>query len=284
MIKYTLHKNNWTVFVDVDLRNLDPEDLNEIVKLCAQYTCVKVRNQDLSVDDEVRIVKTFKNPYILCTPDDVKFNDYAVDNEGYICRVTGKKNDKGNSGIAGHKEEMLWHHENPAARGGGCVAYLYAKENTKNSVTVWNNTVLAYKDLDSETKEKIKDLRVIQFGKVNHSVNRTKEIFDNRFVYEDITVPLVYTNQAGKTGLHLSLYQFEKFQGMTREQSLEIAEPLFKFITREKYCYHHDWEDGDVSFTDQWLGIHKRLAFEDMEKRLVHRATFDYPDNLFKKI
>ena len=82
------------------------------------------------------------------------------------------------------------------------------------------------------------------------------------------------------TGLHLSLHQFERFDGMTREQSLEIAEPLFKFVTQDKYCYFHEWQDGDVSMSDQWLGVHKRLHFESMDNRLVHRATFNYPKEL----
>jgi alpha-ketoglutarate-dependent taurine dioxygenase len=51
---------------------------------------------------------------------------------------------------------------------------------------------------------------------------------------------------------------------------------LFKFITQDKYCYFHNWQDGDVSLSDQWLGVHKRMHFEGMTERVVHRATFNY--------
>ena len=280
MIKYNL-KNNWVAFVDIDLQKATKENFYEIARLCSTNICVKIRNQDLSIEDEVKIVQNFKNPYVLCQPGSKRFNDYALDKNGYICRVTGQKNLNGNLGIAGHKEEMLWHNESPAIRQGSDIAYLYAKQNTKNSSTIWNNTVLAFNDLDNDTKEKIKDLKIIQFGKVHHSVNRSAENFNNREIYEDKPVPLVYTNAAGATGLHLSFYQFEKFQGMTREDSLELAKELFDFITQEKYCYRHEWEDGDISFSDQWLGVHKRLRFNDIDQRIVHRATFDYPDNIF---
>ena len=64
---------------------------------------------------------------------------------------------------------------------------------------------------------------------------------------------------------------------MTREQSLEIAEPLFNFITQDKYCHVLEWKTGDVSLSDQWIGVHKRLQFDSMNNRRVHRATFDYP-------
>lgn len=275
MVKYKLHDNGWTVFVDIDLNMASQQDLHEIEVLCANHTCVKIRNQNLSIEREAEIVKSYTHPHLLYTPEHERFKHYALDSEGYICRVTGQKDKDGMSGIAGHVEEMLWHHEQPAERGRSSIAWLYAVSGVRGSVTVWNNTVEAYKDLDISTKEKIKDLRVIQFGNVNHAITRTEQNFNNRKVY-DKSVPLVITNHVGKTGLHLSLHQFERFEGMSREQSLEIAESLFKFVTQDKYCYHHEWQDGDVSLSDQWLGVHKRLRFNEMETRLVHRATFDY--------
>lgn len=278
-MKYNIDKNGWTVFIDdLDLSVANKNDLYMIAKLCANYTCVKIKNQNLTVERESQIAQNFKDPHILYNKDHKFFKHWSLDDQGYICRVTGKKDQYGEEGIAGHKSEMLWHNEQPHIRGGSSIAYLYAVEGTKGSVTLWNNTVLAYADLSSEIKEKIKDLTCIYFGGVTHSIERSKENFDNRKVYENIALPLVYKSQAGKTGLYFSLYQFEKFQGMSREQSLEIAEPLFKFITSEKYVYQHFWEDGDVSFSDQWLGVHKRLHFEEMENRIMHRATFDYPE------
>ena len=45
---------------------------------------------------------------------------------------------------------------------------------------------------------------------------------------------------------------------------------------QEKYTYHHDWEDGDIVISEQWLSIHKRWPFEDMKNRLLHRIAFGY--------
>ena len=268
-MNFRLHNNGWTVIIeDTDLSTATTEEIHKLAELCSVYTCVKVRNQNLSIERELEIIKSFNNPYQLFNPGHPKFEQLSLDKEGYIGRVTA-------NAIAGHKEEMLWHNEAPGERIGSDIAWLYAEKGVSGSVTVWNNTSIAYKDLDTETKELIKDLKCIYFGNVNHSIARTDENFNNRKVY-NTSLPLVYTNQAGVTGLHLSLHQFEKFEGMSREESLKIAEPLFKFITQEKYCYFHNWQDGDVSLSDQWLGVHKRMHFEGMEERLVHRATFNY--------
>jgi len=269
-LNYKLHSNSWTVFIeDINLATATIDELHQIANLCAKFTCVKIRNQSLTSDEELRIIKSFNNPYKLFSPAHPKFDQVMIDKEGYIGRVT-------ENAIAGHKEEMLWHNEAPGERIGSDIAWLYAERGVTGSITIWNNTSLAYADLDDITKEKIKNLKCIYFGGVNHSITRSTEMFDNRKVY-DTLLPLVYTNQLGVTGLHLSLHQFERFDGMTREESLKIAEPLFEFVTQEKYCYFHEWQDGDVSLSDQWLGVHKRLYFEGMSNRLVHRASFNYP-------
>jgi alpha-ketoglutarate-dependent taurine dioxygenase len=268
-MNYQLHANGWTVIIeDFDLTTASIEELYKLADLCARFTCVKIRNQKLTVDKEVEIVKSFKNPYQLVSPSHEKFQQFSLDKEGYICRVTA-------DAIAGHKEEMLWHNEMPSVRTGSDIAWLYAERGVAGSITVWNNTVLAYNDLSNDIKEKIKDLKCIYFGNVNHSIARTNENFNNRKIY-DVIVPLVHTNHVGVTGLHLSLHQFERFDGMSRGESLELAESLFNFITQDKYCYFHKWQDGDVSLSDQWLGVHKRLHFDNMSDRLVHRATFNY--------
>lgn len=254
----------------INLNVASEKEIKNIVQLCAKHSCVTIRNQSLSIEREVEIVKMFPNPYILFKPGTAGFNRSALDKEGYIGLVT-------KDSIAGHEEEMLWHNESPHVRPGSSVAWLYADQGVEGSVTIWNDTIKAYRDLDNDTKELIKNLKVITFGNVNHSVKRTEENFNNRTVYIDNTSPLVHTNHLGQTGLFLSLYQFERFEGMTREESLKIAEPLFDFITQEKYCYSHEWKDGDVSLSDQWLGVHKRLHFDSMNTRRVHRATFDYP-------
>ena len=272
-MKYTLHENGWTSFIeDLDLSTATENNLREISNLCASSTCVKIRNQKLTLEQELRIIKFFENPYRLFKPSYSRFKELSLDEDGYIGLVTA-------NAVAGHKEEMLWHNEAPGERIGSDIAWLYAEKGVEGSITVWNNSAEAYKDLDEETKEKIRDLKCIYFGNVNHSIARTQENFNNRKIY-DTKLPLVYTNHIGITGLHLSLYQFERFDGMSREQSLEIAEPLFKFITQDKYCYHHKWKDGDVSLSDQWLGVHKRLHFNSMDDRIVHRATFNYPKDL----
>jgi alpha-ketoglutarate-dependent taurine dioxygenase len=63
---------------------------------------------------------------------------------------------------------------------------------------------------------------------------------------------------------------------MPNEEGRKLIEDLRDFCEQEKYMYHHDWQDGDVIIMEQWLGIHKRWEFSDMEKRVLHRIAMDF--------
>ena len=65
---------------------------------------------------------------------------------------------------------------------------------------------------------------------------------------------------------------------MSREECTAFISKLSEYVIQDKYCYDHYWDDGDVVIAEQWLGIHKRWPFKDIDKRVLHRAVFDFPD------
>jgi taurine dioxygenase len=284
-MNYHLHENGWTVILDdFDFKTASQEDINQIAKLIATNTVVVVRRQSLSVADQVKIAYMFKNPDPLLKPTDDSFihcaADLTQDPTGIVCRVSGMLDEHGQPGIAGHVDEMQWHCNQPFKFDRRPIVWLYGYQGTAGSITTWNNNILSYNDLDQDTKDKLKQLKCVYYGGTQHTeVYRESDSFNStKYIVEDFTPNLVHTNSAGKTGLYFSLLQLEKFVGMSREESLEIANPLFEHTIQDKYCYHHHWQDGDVVISEQWLGIHKRWRFEQIAQRILHRAVFDFPE------
>ena len=285
-MKYHLHKNGWVVNVeDFDFAQATQEDINLIAKLIARYTVVVVRKQKLSLEDEIRVLKMFKDPEPAFKPNDDAFKrvaaDLDVDPIGLVCRVTGEKNADGHVGIAGHASEMVWHNNTPSDPNRRSIVWLYAVKGSLGSVTSWNNTILAYNDLDQATKDRIKDLQCVYLSGINlaNDFVKTGKAEDvNTYVVNNYTPSLVHTNIARQTGLFFSPYLLEQFVGLSEEESKEIVDQLFKFVTQDKYCYNHNWLDGDVVLSEQWLGIHRRWPFGNIEQRLLHRAAVEFPD------
>jgi alpha-ketoglutarate-dependent taurine dioxygenase len=282
-MNYHLHENGWTVILDdFNMSTCTQDDVNLMAKLIAKYTVVVAKNQFGTVEEEVRFMKMFHNPKPLFKPTDPEFgahcvDPYGADPTGILMRVTGELDKDGKStGFAGHDEELAWHSNVPWAPDRSAIVYLRSIKGSKGSVTQWNNTILAYRDLPEDTKNQLKNLKTVPLTDVRLALSLQGDDM-GREVEDGTRFNLVHTNIAGQTGMYFPFLQICRFDGMTREESKKIMDPLSKHVTDTKYCYDHHWEDGDFVISEQWLGIHRRLEFDKMQYRLLHRAGVDFP-------
>lgn len=282
-MRYHLHENGWSVRLeDFSISTCTQEEVNLIAKLIAKYTMVIASNQFPTVEEEIRFMKMFHNPLPLFTPEAQEFWKHCVDPHGadptgILMRVTGQLDENGDStGFAGHDEELAWHSNVPWEPKRSPIVYLRSVHGSQGSVTEWNNTVIAYKDLSHEVKEQIKNLKTVPKVEIRLAISLQGE--DNGREAEDQPrFDLVHTNIAGQTGMYFPFLQISRFDNMTREESKPLLDMLSEHVTQKKYCYEHHWRDGDFVISEQWLGIHRRLHFDGMKDRLLHRAGVDFP-------
>ncbi len=276
-MKYNVHQNGWTIIGEGDLRTATQEDINTIAKYIARNTCIVFRDQQLEIEDQLRILSMFKNPEPLIPKGEEFFEDFVSDierdPEGIICRVTAELRN-GKEGIAGWHDDFDWHCNMPEVPTRRPIVWLYGVKGTDNSRTSWINNILAYSDLSDEVKSKLENLHSI-YGNIS-----APEAYGYSGVEYNTewTPPLVQKNITGTTGMYFSPLQLLKFVELSQEESDELKSFLFNHILNEKYVYHHDWKDGDVVISEQWSGIHKRWAFDKMATRVLHRAVADFPD------
>jgi alpha-ketoglutarate-dependent taurine dioxygenase len=276
-MKFNLHENGWTVIGEGDLRDATQEDINQIAKYISTNTLVVFRKQNLSIDDEVRISDMFKEPFAF-DPNDhdrIGYRDAIVPNsKGYIIRVTGEKDEQGRVGFAGDDEELRWHCNDSTRSERRSIVWLYGIKGTKGSRTTWNNNILSYNDLSDEWKNRIVGIK----ARMKHWRDNDANLPGNEYW----TPNIVHTNIAGVTGLFFSFLQIHGLVGVNEDEAKDIMTYLTEHTTQEKYLFHLDWEDGDVTFAEQWLGIHKRWAFPGMKDRLLHRIVFNFPEQNYK--
>ena len=276
-MKYHIHDNGWTVILDdFDFKTATQDDVNQISKLLATNTLVVAKKQSLTVEDQLRVINMFKEPEVW--PED--WDDYQVvlkDSESKLIRVTGELDEHGQPGLFGHVSDLDWHCNKPALPDRKPIVWLYGVKGTVGSRTSWNNAILAYNDLDQETKDLLEPLEGVfgwEYGR--YSVMEFSHV-PEKSINTHHTPKIVQTNIAGKKGLFFPFLQLFYFKGMSEEDSRKIIDPISKHVIQDKYCYHHDWDNGDVVLSEQVLGIHKRWAFDGMPNRVLHRATMDFP-------
>jgi alpha-ketoglutarate-dependent taurine dioxygenase len=282
-LNYHIHSNGWTVVIDnFDFAKITQDEVNQLGCLLATNTCVVARNQGhLTVEDELTVAEMFGDvedatPFAHLPP---YCHIFVPGSGNRVERVTGQLDEHGEPGLFGHVSDLDWHCNMPGVPSRKPLVWLLGVTGTAGSRTSWTNNIMAYNDLDTDTKARIRDLKMVcgwrknsysemDFGRAK---NGAVEDFNEHY-----TPPLVYTNNGGKTGLFFPFLQFRNFVGMTEDQSREFIKPLVDHVLQEKYMYHHDWQDGDVVISEQWLGIHKRWKFDGMANRILHRSTFDF--------
>lgn len=275
-MKIKLHENNWTVIIeDLKLQDATVEQAHKIGQLIATNTVVVIRNQKLSVQDEIKFcslvgkLESWENRNML------GLDGYLVpDSDRKMIRVTGELDEHGRPGLFGHVSDLDWHANNTANEWRDPIVWLYGVKGTKGSRTSWLNNILSYQELDNETKDQLKEIKMINGYKqyAYSELHFGKEI-DINYTYKP---KLVQTNIAGMTGLFFPFLQIHQIDGLDEIASKKFIEDLRDKILQEKYMYHHDWEDGDVVLSEQWLSIHKRWRFEDINNRVLHRLCLDF--------
>ena len=168
--------------------------------------------------------------------------------------------------LFGHKETLDWHCNKPSNPARSPIIWIYAVEGSKGSITSWIDNKKAYEDLPNDIKEECKKVKfTCGFKRGGYTDDPFfKEHHNTKLVHN-----LVYTNEAGVTGLFFPYLQI--LGGVPQD----LYEYLKNHILQDKYRYDHYWEDGDVVISEQWLTIHKRHAFEKMNKRLMYRIAID---------
>jgi taurine dioxygenase len=265
-MKITYADNGWTTFIDEDIKSLSNEDILEVCRLTVTNTVVVFRNQSLTAREQLDFCSVMGD----CQKSPGAASISVIPG---VLRVTGKKNAFGKEGLFGHKADLDWHANQPSNKDRKPLIWLYGVEGTVGSKTSWINNIDAYNDLDDDFKEELKQIKVYCGYKQD---SYSPSSFFTEHVNTENPIPLVYTNKAGKVGLFFPFLQIFGFEGYSEERFQSIMTRLREHVLQDKYVYHHDWQDGDVVIAEQWLGIHKRWAFENMDKRILHRIAFDY--------
>jgi taurine dioxygenase len=285
-MKIKLHENNWTILVeDFRLQDATQQEMNTIAKYLASNTVVVIKNQHLTLEDQLRACSLIGNieDYTQVNTTGNRFSEIVIpDSDNKVVRVTGEKNEHGQPGVFGHVSELDWHANQTANEWRHPIIWLYGVKGTKGSKTSWINNIMSYNELSDQDKIYYNDKKLINgFKKGAYS---EEDFGKDEDVNYHFTPNLVYTNNAGQTGLFFPFLQIHQIDGMTEEESIQFITKLRDHVLQEKYMYHHEWEDGDVVISEQWLGIHKRWEFKDIESRLLHRIALDFSNADFNNI
>jgi len=279
-MKIELDKNGWTsIITGIDLRSASQQEMNTIAWLAAKDTVVVIRNQHLLPGDEVAICEKIGVCEQFAPPGAPTQGTVIVkDGLGKIVRVGGSNHHEGVAGVFEHVSDMEWHSNRTGTETRDPLIWLHGVKDSQGSRTSWINNIMSYQDLDQELKEQIKDLKLVMGFDAKVISEDTYAITkrDSNAINHSWHPNLIHTNQAGVTGMFFSFLQIHQILGLDKDKSDALIQKLRLHVEQEKYTYHHDWQDGDVVLSEQWLSIHKRWRCENIQNRVVHRIALNF--------
>ncbi len=271
-MRSSIDSNGWTLTIQEDIKSLSEEQLHEVARLCNRHYVVIFKDQDLSIEDQMRVASSIGTVKLDHGKDDAEKERILL--QPGVIRVTGEKNHTGKAGLFGHNEELDWHTHHANAVKRYPFVWLYAVKGSKGSRTSWINQEMAFNDLSVNMQQELENIKYASGYKIG---SFSKEQTSHEKINYENPINLVHTNKEGKKGLYFPFQQaYDVVEGATKEQWKELHNFLKGHCTQEKYIYHHEWEDKDLVISEQWLSIHKRWQFDGMKERLLHRIAFDY--------
>jgi taurine dioxygenase len=85
--------------------------------------------------------------------------------------------------------------------------------------------------------------------------------------------PAVHTHpETGRDALYLGRRLYAYVVGMPVKESEALLDELWAHATQEAFTWHHEWRTGDFVLWDNRCVMHRRDAFDNATRRLMHRT------------
>jgi taurine dioxygenase len=140
--------------------------------------------------------------------------------------------------------------------------------------TVFSSAAAAYDTLAPDLKKKLAGLRAIHRAGAKQYAPGSK-LADLVKDMPDVEHPVVRTHPAtGRKAIYVREGECVGICGMPEQESLPLIKELGELVTRQEFCYRHNWRVGDLLVWDNSMTQH--LAISDYQlplRRLMHRVT-----------
>ena len=260
---------------------------DEFIELVKEYGVIVWKKQNITSAQYVEFQKTVGYHQ----PAEMWCND---PNHPEIFRVTNKKvNDLGDEGLFSHGE-LDWHCNLGFTPDSEEMVSLRCITTPKGSITSWTNSMPYWKSLDKATKTEFENYYIHLTNEIENTYEKKllhymlpvaeQSDFDKQRKSRSIQNAINFDQDPGlypeprftkdnylrlhprhpldMKGIyfpHLNMEDIGDISETPLPNHRAVYESIRKaYIDVDDYHYHHEWEEGDILFADQFTGVHRR--------------------------
>lgn len=200
--------------------------------------------------------------------------------DGYILRVSGKKDQEGRPLGMFAEGELLWHSNESGNVSFAPGVSLLGAEHMTNSSTGFATTVDWYENQSESFRSELDDMIIVHNftpGRINPGLNDQQDhvMYRNMCPEDGVEIPLVRQSPGGLQGIHYSQNTISHIKGMDNTESQRVFQIIEQGIFSEDNVYDHWYQhDTDLCIFDNSITQHRRLG--DTTNRLAYRMQFNY--------
>ena len=172
--------------------------------------------------------------------------------------------------------EAVWHTDMSYNDTPPSAALLYAIEVTKvGGLTGFLNMYEAYQSLPADLKSLVENLEIKHDSSRNSAGHLRKgfsEVSDPRDAPGAVHPAVRRHPVTGRRALFLGRRPFGYVMGLSLQDSEDLLDRLWAHTTENGDSWFQTWSVGDLIIWDNRCVMHKRTAFDDAERRLLHRT------------
>jgi taurine dioxygenase len=172
--------------------------------------------------------------------------------------------------------EAAWHSDSAFVEVPPAASILYAIEiPPEGGNTSFLNMYSAWETLPDDLKQAVRGRSAKHDFTYTSAGERRKD-------YDEVTDPskapgpthpIVRTHpESGRECLYLGRRLNCYIVGLPVPESEALLDRIWRHVTNPAFTYEHVWRKGDVLMWDNRCTMHKREAFDDNQRRIMHRA------------
>jgi taurine dioxygenase len=256
----------------VDLKTADRETIAEIERAFAQYSVLFIRDQSLTLDDQLKVTRMFgpvlRVPYV-----------QGIASHPDVIAVLKEAEERKISTFGG-----TWHTDFSFLAEPPAYTVLYAVELPPvGGDTIWASQYLAYEALSSGMRALLDPLRAVHTGWPHGTMGPNPDVPVSRSIKmarndpsadREVLHPVVRVHPVtGRKALFVNPVYTQRFEGMTAVESKPLLDYLHQHATRSEFTCRLRWQPGTLTMWDNRCLMHLAVNDYDGHRRLLHRTT-----------
>ncbi len=263
-LSITPGKNNVGAYINnINLKNLDQNQTNQIKDILDKYGVVFIKKQNLNSETYQNFAKSLGQ---LVEYPRLK----GLENYPFINVIERQPTDKSVAfgGSFLHQDTSYLNKDRPRLT---MLMGVEVPENQGN--TIFSSGFNAYKKLPDEIKEKIKNAKGI-FSSAG-PISKTRRELEARSGIKSARVMeaehSIVHEVNGQKSLYISPGHLLKIK-INEKDSDEMKQYLIDHVNKEEFIFSYEWEKGDVVVWDNLSIMHKASEIKNC-RRIMHRIT-----------